>query len=150
MADARIIEVCDAIVDKVTLAWVPLGADGVSRQYLTPVKAEFIQGRQVYVFPANYGDEPADRADDLKEHRVALLVVERYTDAGAPTVEWIDERVNFVQTFLWDELTNPRSQAILDDLWPHTGEVAVYDVAMLSEKKLFWSELDLVFREIGP
>ena len=56
---------------------------------------------------------------------------------------------DFVWRDLWGLLTNVRDDLILGSLWPQEGNVLVYDVNVLSEKKVFWSEMEITFREIA-
>jgi hypothetical protein len=151
--DARIIAVCDAIVTRLQTVLSPAAPDEVARKYLAPVKAETLRGRKVYVFPVRYSDAPASRAENLTDYTVAVLVVERYEDAGEPTDEWIDERVNFAES-VYHALDFGGGEDLLAvestrEVWCETADAPVYDVEMLSTKKLFWAELEFLFREIN-
>jgi len=145
-----VLEVADAVVDKINTAWAPVGNDSVSREYLTPIEVENIIGRKVYVFAADYSDEWETRSENLSSYTIALIVAERCQDAGQPSKTWLDERVKFVNEKVWDVLSDVRTGRLLDNtVWPQTAEVLVYDVPLLNEKKLFWSEIEISYREVA-
>lgn len=148
---ARINEVCDAVVQKIKHAWGPKDPDDIERAYQIPLQVDKILGRRLYVFPAKYASlEPANRAEDLREYTVPMLAVERYTAQGQPDRNWLDERVNWVEEMIWQLCENPRDSApLLGTLWPQTSDVDVYDPDLLNLKKLFWSEIEIVFREVA-
>lgn len=151
---SRIAEVCDAIVAGIAASWSPPAGSGVERVYLAPVNAESISGRRVYVFPARYTDEPADRGEQLTGYTIAVLVAERFTDPGQPTVAWVDERVEFVESEIYDLVGNYGSNVPFLEvtghgkIWAETADATVYDPEMLATKKLFWAELEFTLREI--
>ncbi len=109
-------------------------------------------GRKVYVFPASYTSDPADRGHDQYTHRVIVLTVERYEDASRPTKAWLDERVDFV----WDQLftgldfstDGPLKWSGRSVLTQSAGPVDVYDPGYLVSHKVFWSEVEFEFIEI--
>jgi hypothetical protein len=156
VATAPILSLCDALVSAVTTGWVPTAPDAVTRVYQIPVKVESLSGRQVWIFPVSYGDEPATRGEDLNSYRVAVVVAERYTAAGDPTSNWIDTRVNFVKDEIVDglEFVRGSDNGLLSistrEIWTaERSEVPVYDVELLTQKKLFWCEIEFVFQEIA-
>ncbi len=148
---ARINEVCDAVVQRIKQAWGPISPDDIERAYAIPLQLDKIAGRRLYVFPAKYASlEPANRGEDLREYTVPMLAVERFTDAGLPDRDWLDERVNWVEEMIWQLCENPRDATpLLGTLWPQTSDVDTYDPEMLNQKKCFWSEIEIVFREVA-
>lgn len=159
---ARVLTLADALVAVVTAAWVsynggPTGGDAVSRDWPDEIgvdadQANVVQGRQVLLFAEAYSaPELADRADLLKQYRVAWLVVERYTDPGTPTKAWVDARVDFVEAVLFDVLRDPyltvASTFTPDpDVPAEVGEAVAIDV--LRKDKLFFSYGAVTFCEL--
>lgn len=162
---ARIVEVCDAVVAAVLAEWAVVQGSAVAapnecaRVYVTPVGPDDIgrlTGRKVWVTPANYADEPASRGEDQDQHTVAVIVAERYPDAGAPPRAWLDERVAFVEA-VYDLLANYKPVRSPGALlvgsparrhWTERAQVAVYDWAFLDEHHVFWAELEFEFRGV--
>lgn len=157
MPEARVTEVCDAVVAAVAALWTPAAPNAVERTYLTPVEPGDLAGRQVWVTPASFADEPASRGEDLGQYTVAVVVAERYADGGAVPRGWMDERVLFVES-LFDLLGNygqRRASGWLSVGTParrHFTEraavPAVYDWEFLSGDHCFWAELEFDFREV--
>ena len=157
---APILTLCDALVASLTARWATAAPDAVSREYLTDAKLETLTGRRVWVFPAEYTDRPAARAEDLNEYRVAVVVTERYAAQAAATSaalkEWADERVDFVRELIVDGFdfgrhgVNGLLAVGARELWTaEIDPVEVYDPALLETKKLFWSSVEFVFQEIS-
>lgn len=147
---------CDALVSALQTAWGPTGNDGVERHYFKRVGdaegAEFkLLGRRVVIYPTHDSNDPASRGEDEWTHNVTVDVFERYTDAGDPTVEWIDRRVDFVTTQIVDGFdfshTGPPS-------WNKKLLTLSYDrllcdpAKLVGSNKLFFSRVELVFSEI--
>jgi hypothetical protein len=156
VATAPIISLCDALVTALTTGWAPMIPNAVTRVYQIPVKVESLSGRQVWIFPVSYGDEPATRGEDLNSYRVAVVVAERFTDAGDPRTDWVDELVKFVKDEIVDglEFVRGSDNGMLSisgrEIWTaERSEVPVYDVELLTQKKLFWCEIEFVFQEIA-
>jgi hypothetical protein len=149
---ARINRVIDAVVQFVAGQWVPSTPDSVERQYLAPFELEKMTGRRVVFFPARYLNNPADRESDEFVYSVAAVVAEKYSAAGEPTRDWVDERVEFVdQLNDWLDLSREPLEfgaANGRRLITQSASVEVYDADLLNTKKIFWSELALEFREI--
>jgi hypothetical protein len=161
---ARVNEVCDAVVTAVLAAWntsispaAVAAPDSVERTYLTPVKFNSLTGRKVWVSPVGFGDENASRAENLGQYTVAVVVAERYEDAGLPSRAWLDTRVDFVE-LLYDLLGsygNRRASGWLSAGTParrHYTERAavgeVYSFEYLDQQHVFWAEMELEFREV--
>lgn len=152
---ARTIELRNAIADRLLSVWGDPAPATVSVGWRIDVPDDSPSGRVVFVAPASYRSEgPVTRATDLNDYRYAVLVVERYTDAGDPTEEWLSERAAFVQESVYDVLQNvgldraENTAALLNSFWCETAEVTVvYDLEALTEHKLFWSEIEFTFRE---
>lgn len=160
MATAPTLTLCDDLVTLLTASWEPSEPSGVERHYFKRItdeaEAEGLADslrlkdgeRRVVIFPVSYSSAYENHAEDLYTHGIQVLVAERYTDAGDPSRDWIDERVNWtfteiVQAFDFrDRPTfNPNVRTISQD-------VIICDVArLLSGGKLFWSVVNHVFEE---
>lgn len=154
--DVPILTFCDALVARIKAAWGPAAPDGVQRAYDLAVRADKIgpaDGRQVYVFPDTYGNEPASRKEDLNSYHVAFLVVEKYPDQGPPLLEWADARVKFVLDTIVDGLDFSHDGPLVIGprrVWTvGFDDLEVYDPGMLVRHKLFWCEPAALFREIA-
>lgn len=157
---ARVLDAADAAVALVLAGWSDKGeADGVTRVYAPPVNLTEdsdspIAGRQVFVFPGPYDAAQLDRADQWRRYTLRVLVVERYTaGAGGPPTAWVDERVGFVQTVVFDPLAD-QSLVLVGEMTPdpeaddaHAAVDTLYDVDVLLNHKTFWSVMTFVFRE---
>lgn len=145
---ARIVTVADAVKDRINDNLDPALSATVARVFHVDIDSKDLSGRQVYVFPAGYMDvEPATRSDDLKEFRIGIVIVERYTASEFPTDSWMEERLEWVQNNVFDRLVDPRVGVLLDCLWPDTATVLAWDYDLLVEKKLFFSEVEINYRE---
>jgi hypothetical protein len=147
---AEIITVCEAIK-----TWIADGLDApgdatVSRVYIAPVNVDTLTTRQIFVFPLKYSNGPATRGEDEWVYGVQVTCVEKYTTAGNPTNTWLDNLVEFVQHKISDRCDFVRELftfASTRELFTQTNEVTVYDEALLSQEKLFRSDVVFEFRE---
>lgn len=149
-------QVRDAVVAKILAAWterVP-DSDEVLGRYRVDLDAASVGGRKVYVFPLSTAGQLVTREEDQNDYALGLWVIERFTEAGDPSEEWLDARVEWVE-WLWKLLGNARGPRLLVDpevrdsgLWPQVAEITtVYDHDELVEGKLFASVLQVVYRE---
>jgi hypothetical protein len=148
---ADIIDVCDAIVSRITTGLAEGDTSTVERVYIAPIKVESISDRVVYVFPANKSQSPASRSEYEQVYRVAVIVAERFSDAGEPTKTWTDTRVSFVQDKVEKRCDFTKELLVFDttrELWTQTIETDIYDADQLTINKLFWSEITFEFHEI--
>lgn len=109
--------------------------------------------KRVYVFalsPTTVAQ--LTRRDELREYKVAIVVVERYDEpaTGAevePVPEtWIKERKSWVVDYIYDTL-NPKDVRPLS-MWPNRCEIVTdVDFANL-QNKIFWSEIEVDYREV--
>ena len=76
------------------------------------------------------------------------MVVEKYTAAGEPTTDWVDERMDFVE-LMWRLLSDARTAELLEEVpeaIPVSSRVGIsYDWELLREKKLFFSQFEVVY-----
>lgn len=155
MASAKILTLCDSLVSAINTAWTGKGADdSVSRVYIAPVTVDELSsltGRKVFVFPGPYESGLENRGEDQWSYTIGILIVERYTAAGDPTAAWIDDRVDFVEGTVSDTIDyTGRSLLSISGrrLWTESIEIETYSLETLNQKKIFWSELTAVFKEL--
>lgn len=146
------LSLCDHLVSLVRAAWNPAAPDQVERVYEAPLDAASIKGRRVYLFPATYSSEPADRGNDLYTHKIVALCVKKYEAQGRPPVAWVDAEVDWVYEQLFQGLDFSHNGPLL---WGSRSIVTraiepvdVYDAAYLVQNKVFWSEVVFDFEEI--
>lgn len=158
---AQIISVAEACAAAVLAAWQasgtpPAPADGVARVYEVPLAdpeyAENLQGRQVWVFPAEYGRQAFTRGTDNRRPRIAVVVAERYTAQAPVPTAWLDERVAFVESVVFNRLADPRQPAIYTGLIPEDdgASVVVYDAELLIFQRLFVAMVTVQYRLLNP
>lgn len=158
MPDARIITVAEAVKTRINSVWAPSAPDTVERAYrYKPSDKELssLTGRHVRVYPSQYGDELETRGEDRHQFRIAIVAVERYTDAGLPSNAWMDARVYWAEQKIADALDydgRVSSSGFLTagsmKLLTESIEVAVYDVEYQESLHLFWSEFEIVFTAV--
>ncbi len=147
---ADILTVCDALVTVVTTALDAPSDAVVQRLYLAPMDMASDTSRHVWLFPAVFNSNPENRGEDSLTYRVGIVVAERYTSPGEPTVAWTDARVTFAQEHVFDALDFSRAPltfATTRRLLTTGGELAIYDPDRL-QRGLFWAEMTLEFREL--
>lgn len=153
MATTPTLELCDNLVTHLLAGWADKGPkDGAERRYTVPVSdgGEFkTEGRRTYVIPARYDNGPEDRGEDLFVHEVYVLTLERYTDAGSPPTDWVDERVDWVYDHVVQGLDFGREAPAWNAmLTTASADVQIYDPEKLDTGKLFYSLVRLVFNEV--
>lgn len=149
---ADILTVCDELVSVVEAALTDPADAVVERLYLAPLDMAADTDRHVWIFPVSHTRTPENRGEDARTYRIAVVVAERYTAPGEPTVAWVDERVTFAQEKVFESLDFARSPLVYTGsrgLRTTAGEVTVYDPDRL-QRGLFWSEMTLEFLDILP
>jgi hypothetical protein len=146
----RLLEVCDAAAAALVVAAEPAEPDEIVRDYVTEDELATLEGKRTFVFPAGCAQVARlSRSEVVNEYRVAVRVVERYTDPGRPTREWVDERVVALGSEVYAALDRiDPTDYLLGTLWAETIEVA--DAAnpdAILGAKLFWAEVEVAFRE---
>ena len=150
---ARIVEVRDAVVERVAAWWRPAAPDEVKGPAECDLDTSQMLGRRVQVFPSTYTGGPVDRSDDQNDYTVVLVVTEVFKDAEEVPVAWVDELMAWTEELL-NEVGSVRAERLLataepgSGLWPETAEcTTVYDLEELTDKKLFLSVLTVLYRE---
>ena len=150
---ARIVEVRDAVVERVAAWWGPSAPDEVLGPAEFDLDTSKMLGRQVRVFPSTYTGGPVDRSGDQNDYTVVIAVTEVFRDAGEVPAAWVDELVAWSERLL-NAVGSVRAERLLatgeagSGLWPETAEcTTVYDLEELTERKLFLSVLTIMYRE---
>lgn len=143
---ARIVEVRNALAAAITTWWTPSAPDAVLTPWRFDLDSKTHTGRKVYVFPSEYARENVARGREQCDYAFALIVAERYEEQGQPPDSWTDERVEWCESLL-EHLDTP-GNLLLSSLWPQEAAVTtVFDLEELSARKLFFSVLNLTYRE---
>ncbi len=151
---ARVVEVRNGLREKIDAYWTVRSDednDEVIGRWLFDIASETLLGRKVIIVPVSYLTGVANRTEDRGDYQLVVVVVERYTEQGPATDEWVDDRVMWCE-LLMTHITDPRAAKLLatndeDGLWPDVSDVLVYDVEELTQRKLFLSVITVTFRE---
>jgi hypothetical protein len=156
MPEARIVDVCDAIVTKVDNWWVSRenAEDAVSAPFDFDLDTAVLAGRQVWAFPSTYTGEPITRGEDHNDYTVVLTVAEVYPTEGVIPASWVRARIAWCETLL-TLLGDARGERLLavdgdpdSGLWPQSAEMTtVYDLEELADRRLFLAVLTITYRE---
>lgn len=145
---ARILEVCDAVADRLRADNPGLAVERVYVADLDPPPA----ARTVYVAPGGYGqpEGPATRIADAASFRVLVTVAAGVSVPPDPAA--VDALVAFAQERVYDPLSDARAFPTLPapcaGLWPQAAEVvSVYDPDEL-RRGLFVCDLAFEFHGI--
>ena len=123
----------------------------VERCYVPDVDTDALPAgsRRVFVFAPAYTDEGMiSRRDQLSSYVINFVVVEKYGDPGAPTNEWLDELVAWTNTNIIQFLGDA-TKRFAGTAWADSAVVEVYDVDELIERKTFWSNISIIFKDDG-
>lgn len=159
---ARITEVAKLVAQAIERAADPAANITVERVYApewldpdywkdNPNLTKEFTGRKVYVFGATERQEsPATRSEDFNDYGIVVIVLERFTDAGDVPNDWLDERVAWVESGIYDTFGDARTTNLaVPGADPVTQEwTQVYSPELLRQLKLFRSEVTIVFRRI--
>ncbi len=151
---ARIVEVRDAVVERIAAWWEPAAPDEVIGPWEIDLDTRELKGRRVQVFPSTYAGGPVSRLSDQNDYSIVIVVAELYPDDGPIGARWIDGLVGWCEQLL-NEIGSVRAARLLavegqpdSGLWPETAEcTTVYDLEELTERKLFLSVLTVLYRE---
>lgn len=173
MPPTRITAVRDALAARVNAAWVTQeqavltppsagqrarqsAADEVITRTVFDVNTAKITGRKIHVLRASLEGDDATRKEDEFDYGYRLFVVEKFTDPGDPTEEWIDERVEFCE-WLRNLVGNVRAPRLLavdgqpnSGLWPVAADIPVvldHEELVSATRKLFVGVVSVTLRE---
>lgn len=160
MATTPTLTLCDGLVTALLTAWNPTSPSTAERHYFKRITDEeevaslassikLAEGeRRVIVMPAGYDFVYGTRTENLYTHEVQTLTVERYFTAGDPTNSWLDDRVDFVHTYIvkgFDFRSPPTWNTKLRTI---SADVEVCDLEkLLGANKLFYSLVSHRFEE---
>lgn len=150
------IVLCDGLVSALEAAWSPVAPSGVERAYFVRLGdgedgSTRLDGRRVVVFPTRYGLQAETRGEDGYTHEVTVLAAERYPDAGDPTRDWLDERVDWVheQVVKGFDFGRDGPPAWNPMLYTLSADVQVLDLEkLLGGGKLFYAVVEFQFLEL--
>src|SRR5262249_8427642 len=138
---ARITEVAAGVFEFLAGIIAPSDPDKLTRGYAARDNLIGLDGKRVRIFPEAYGDaERLARRRVAKEYAVVIVFEEPYLEPaqagedGPVPQEWIDDRVNWVETYLFNPLNTSfvrqEDGLLLDTLRTQMCEVTtVYDPA---------------------
>lgn len=143
---ARIVQVRNALAAAISAWWTPSAPDAVLTPWRFDLDTKTHTGRKVYVFPSDYTTENIARGFEQGDYGFTLIVAEKYEEQGEPPDAWTDERVEWCES-LYQLLADPEA-LLLSSLWPQEAAVTtVFDLEELSARKLFFSVLNVTYRE---
>lgn len=145
-------DVSDAAAGLIVTAWDPGGNDEVVRDYVNQSSLATFIGRKVFVFPLEDGAfqvQRENRSEVLNAFKVQFEILERFTQPGTPTQEWLDERVDFIDlVYSAVDLILPTNR-LLGSLWTETLTITQKaDLRSVTENKLFFASIEAEFDEI--
>lgn len=122
----------------------------ISREYEIAFDIGTFTGLRVVIFPVSYVREsPATRREDNFDIEIVMVVAERYASPGQPSKSWVDERTNLVDQLIYTPLAKITQPIPLNEYWLQDIDVTtVYDLKMLRQQKVFWSEIETTFRKL--
>lgn len=112
-APARIMDLAAGVAANVADRWDPAAPDLVHavwyERFTLNVNAPdtLLTGRRVAVIPALPELATMTRGHRWNKYTVGVVLVERYTDAGVPTDEWVGERAAWWEQTLFYPLWHP-------------------------------------------
>lgn len=149
MPNADVLQLADDVASTIN-SLVVSGEDiEAARAYRQELDLGKFTGRKVRIFPSRYtSPDVITRKEDFYDIFLTVVIAERYAQPNYPPDDWIDERVNWVET-LFNLFGNARAPYRLGRYWSQTADVTVvYDWDLLNEDKVFWSEIELGFRTL--
>lgn len=151
---ATILTLADALVLEFTNRLFLAGVTNttVERQYEITRDLGIFDGRCIDIFPMMYNPDPneATRSEEYYDFRYSFVIMRRYASKGVIDKSWIDNEVNFVEEYIFNPL-DQRVITIADGIqyWSTEVEVtSVFDFDFLRQNKVFWSEVETVFRKV--
>lgn len=152
-ADA--IALADSIAAQLVLTFAGAGFPlaNITREYEIVFDLGTFTGMQVPIFPVKYEDtSKSTRIESENDVMGCIVITERWTPAGKPTKQWIDDRVNLVQEAIFEPLNKIEIPLLIvqgSEYWPIEVKVtSVYDIVYMRKHKVFWSEVEYTFRKL--
>ena len=143
---ARILEVCDAVADRLRADNPGLAVERVYVADLDPPPA----ARTVYVFPLGFGQQDGGtRGEDVTDYRVGVVAVCR-SPVVPPAADWVDAELTFVVESVFNPLQDARDGAAALDggrLVPQAAEVvSAFDPEQIAAG-VFFADVSITYRE---
>lgn len=158
MAD-RLLEIRDRVAEVIADRLGDPPAAVVSVDWTFRVSREdgsAFSGRMVFVEGVGDSGLPAPaRGYDRDEYLIRITTVETYSGSGSPPPAWVDGICNWVTETL-GPLGDERSRPLKDDeafegVWPDRyARTVACDRECLRTQGMFWSEVEIAFREDAP
>jgi hypothetical protein len=146
---ADIVKLADDISD--LIGSNPLFVDHtISREYIIEAKIEELTSKHIWVIPGPYADTgPLDRSASDYEFIIAVVYARKYDTKGTVPKLWLDDIIELVEEELFVPLSDEHTPyGELQDYRSQAATVSLlYDPEALAEFKLFWSELEFVYRK---
>jgi hypothetical protein len=153
--DARLDQVADAVKARLEEAWGDHDfrievADSPFVEVNDRENADFLKTRTILIVPIGYSfPGMVSRSEENQDHTLRIGVFELFTNEGPPSTAWIRERKQWVEESIIDVLFDSEAEPILGTCIPDTGDVVIAsDPEMLRVHKVFYSEIEIVYREI--
>lgn len=148
---ADVLTLADALVTEIAAAFAGASVTAdVTREYEIQYDLGKFTGLKVHVFPTAYlTPESATRAEDYVDAECVVVTAERYTANGKPTKAWLDTRVGYVDQYIFDLVRQIEQPLVGGSFWNRRADVAcVFDLKMLRQHKVFWSEVEVTYRRL--
>jgi hypothetical protein len=152
---ARVLEVADVLVARIReLLDAAAPGSTITREYVPEVSDESfdtwidnLTELAVYVIPIRKAGSLQSRNKDNEDYTFSVIFIQKFTDAGRPTKEWMDDRVTIVAGIEDDigDIRNP-----ISGLWAEESEVSlIFDPGMYDANHAFWSVMTITLREVA-
>lgn len=150
---ARSDDLCTAIKTLLATASAEYPPGSLEQGFAPELERISMSGTSVYIFSLPKTTVGAvSRAKELQEYKVAIVIVERYTEAAADDEEavpeeWLQDRKSWVEDYVFDVLNSKGMRPL--SMWPNRCEWTTdVDWQQLRSNKVFWSEIEVDYREI--
>lgn len=162
---ARLTAVAEEVAGRLCRSFDPASNTTVAREYApdwfdpdyflnNPNLTSSFTGRRVFVFgSAERHQGAATRGEDDNHYVITVVAFEKFTDADrVPTTDWVDERVAWVESEIFDRLGDARAperdETVANSIPVSQEWNIVYSPTLLAELKLFRSEVIVIYRRI--
>lgn len=130
----------------------------INTEYSVEDDAGTLDEMTVEVFPWVYTDispeYPSNRSEETLDVQINIILKDRYRSVGNPTRAWVKEHIRIVRDYIYEIVRqrgrdNSLGTLHLNDYWVTKAIVnPVYDLDLLRNHNLFWSEVAVTFRKL--